>query len=244
MTKKGPEFYDDDQVFSVYREHRTRSEVPNDSMEQPALWDLIGNVRGLSVLDLGCGDARVAKIFEEKGASRYVGIEGSQRMAEAARANLTPGFSEVRQLWLEDFVPEKGAYDLVVSSLALHYLEDLGSMLSKACESLRAGGRMVFSVEHPVITSCNRSLANTTIRESWIIDDYFTRGPREVKWLGNSVVKVHRTVEDYLQLLREAGFAFEQLSEAEPRRELFSDAGHFARRSRIPLFLVVAAVKR
>ena len=241
MTKKGPEFYDDAEVFNVYREQRTRSEVPNDSMEQPALWELIGDPRGLEVLDLGCGDAGVARIFQQRGASRYLGIEGSERMAEAAKANLTPGFSEVRQLWMEDFVPSIGAFDLVVSSLAFHYLEDLGSVLSKARKSLRLGGRLVFSVEHPVITSCNRSLEHTTIRESWIVDNYFTRGAREVKWLGNTVVKVHRTVEDYLRLLREAGFVFEELREAEPKRELFNDADHYARRCRIPLFLVLSA---
>jgi hypothetical protein len=99
----------------------------------------------------------------------------------------------------------------------------------------------VFSVEHPVITSCARGWDSRRPRSDWLVDDYFVTGRRESDWLGARVVKYHRTVEDYVRLVQEAGFCLDRLSEARPRPERFHSEAEFRRRSRIALFLIVAA---
>ena len=53
----------------------------------------------------------------------------------------------------------------------------------------------MFSVEHPVITSCDRAWQGQGQRQDWIVDDYFDNGPRVTQWLGGQVTKNHRTVE-------------------------------------------------
>jgi SAM-dependent methyltransferase len=243
MTRSGPDFYDVEKVFETYSDHRKRSDNPNETIEQPILWELIGDPSGLSVLDLGCGDAGVAKRFKAQGARRYVGIEGSARMVGRAKNQIEPGFSEIRHLRLEDCVPELDQYDLVISSLAIHYLEDLKTLFSKVRSSLRSGGRLVFSVEHPVITACNKSLEESPIRGAWLVDAYFERGARSVRWMGDEVTKYHRTVQDYLDLLLETGFLLERLRESDPPRQKFADPGLWSRRRRIPLFLLISARK-
>ena len=55
--------------------------------------------------------------------------------------------------------------------------------------------------------------------------------------------KYHRAVEDYFAALQRAGFVVEQLREARPRREHFQDTETYERRKRIPLFLILAALK-
>jgi hypothetical protein len=54
-------------------------------------------------------------------------------------------------------------------------------------------------------------------------------------------LKYHRTVEDYVSLVQQAGFRLDALREARPRAELFASRAEWYRRSRIPLFLLLAA---
>ena len=72
--------------------------------------------------------------------------------------------------------------DLVVCRMALHYVSDLGAVLDKVHDWLRPGGRLVITVVHPVITSNDSGNANDEPRQHWIVDDYFTGGPRTRSW--------------------------------------------------------------
>jgi SAM-dependent methyltransferase len=243
MTKNGPDFYDQSQVFNIYSAHRSRPESPNETMEQPILWNLIGDVHGQSVLDLGCGEAKVAKRFKDAGAKSYLGVDGSKNMIEQAQLNCEAGFSAVTCSWLEDFSSEHNSFDLIISSLALHYIEDLDATFKTIFKALKPGGRFIFSVEHPVITSSNKALENTALRQSWIVDDYFLRGERSVLWMGDEVKKYHRTIEDFLNLLTDNGFNFKRLRESDPPKNKFTDVDLLYRRRRIPLFLFLSAEK-
>jgi hypothetical protein len=101
---------------------------------------------------------------------------------------------------------------------------------------------VVFSVEHPVITS-HDSLAPGQRRADWTVDDYFITGRRETNRLGSRVIKFHHTVEDYFLTLQAAGFVVERLRESRPNRLNFADEREYARRCRISLFLFLAARK-
>jgi hypothetical protein len=76
-----------------------------------------------------------------------------------------------------------------------------------------------------------------------VVDGYFSTGIRVTNWMGGTVQKYHRTIEDYVRLLQSAGFRLDALCEAHPRREHFQDESTYARRMRIPLFLIIAAQK-
>lgn len=243
MNKTGPEFYDTEEVFNYYINHRTKTTTPNETIEQPILWQLIGDPRGLKILDLGCGDARVAKKFKALGASKYLGIDGSRRMIELAKQNTDGGFSDVQLSSFADCSLAKNEFDLVVSSLAFHYAEDLKVLFQKIYASLKPGGRFIFSVEHPVITSNNQSLEQSPIRQAWLVDNYFIRGPREVKWMGDVVTKYHRNVEDYFNLIFDCGFTLQSFKESEPSEINFTDQALLDRRRRIPLFLIFSVKK-
>jgi len=238
---EGGAFYDDPAVFATYRAHRRSPTNPNDLVEEPTFLELLGPVRGLRVLDLGCGDAAFGRRLLDQGCRSYVGVDASRNMVEAARRTLhgTPGV--VRHDRIEDFSAEAGSLNVVVSRLALHYVDDLAAIVGHVHRMLVPGGRLVFSIEHPVITSCDRGWDQSGPRGSWLVDDYFLTGRRETHWLGARVVKYHRTIEDYVGLVQRADFRLDSLREARPRPELFASPTEFQRRSRIPLFLLVAA---
>jgi SAM-dependent methyltransferase len=163
-------------------------------------------------------------------------------MLALARQTLAGTRGQLQYAHIEAFeVPAFEGFDVVVSRLALHYVEDLPSVLRRVHRALVAGGRLVLSVEHPVITSCDRGWGGRGPRADWLVDDYFVTGRRETSWLGGRVVKFHRTIEDYLVALESAGFAWEALREPGPQRPAFASEAEFRRRQRIPLFLLLAA---
>jgi SAM-dependent methyltransferase len=234
MVYEGPAFYDDDAIFQTYMSRRGRQNNPNDTLEKPVIMELIGDFMGKGVLDLGCGDAALGREALAKGCQTYLGIEGSRNMVEAAHRPLLEPVAK------SSTPPSRNgnirqAFDLVVSRLALHYIQDLSAVFRQVFHSLAVGGRFVFSVEHPVITSCDRSRQGDSLRQDWIVDDYFDTGQRTTTWMGGQVVKYHRTVENYFVDLQQAGFIVESLREAEPQRDQFGeDDETYQRRKRIP----------
>ncbi|MEJ8546305.1 class I SAM-dependent methyltransferase [Brevibacillus borstelensis] len=141
---------------------------------------------------------------------------------------------------IEEWTFPGGRFDLALSRLVIHYIEDLDSLFRCVYQALRPGGRILFSVEHPVITS---TLQTAGTRTSWLVDHYFVNGPRQQQWMGGTVCKYHRTIEDYFLALQKAGFAVEQLRESRPLRESFLHQETYERRLRIPLFLLLCAKK-
>lgn len=243
MVYDGPAFYDDDAIFNTYMARRNRSDNPNDTLEKPIILELVGDLTNRRILDLGCGDAAFGREALTKGSQTYLGIEGSHNMVEAAQKNLAGTTGTVVQATIEDWDYPSEAFDLVVARLVFHYVEDVAAVFNRIYTATLGGGRLVFSVEHPVITSCDRAWQGNGPRQDWIVDNYFNTGRRITSWMGGQVVKYHRTVEDYFLGLQRAGFVIESLREATPQRERFEQEDTLRRRQRIPLFLIIAGRK-
>lgn len=204
--------------------------------------ELIGDVAGKNILDLGCGDARFAAelMSREREGATYTGIEGSVNMIQAANESVKGLNARIEQAFMEDWTYPAGAYDLVISRLAVHYIEDVESLFRNIYNTLKEDGTFVFSVEHPVITS---TLQPSGTRTDWVVDQYFVEGYREQQWLGGSVKKMHRSIESYFMALQRAGFHVEHLRESAPQRAYFVNEETYLRRQRIPLFLFLGVRK-
>ena len=229
--------------METYTSRRALPTSPNETIEYPIFRELLGEVGDLDVLDLGCGAAEFGRELLDKGIRSYVGLEASAKMASLAEGRLKGLNAGVVRSTIEayDFAPT--SFGLVISQLVLHYVQDLLTTFEHIYRTLEPGGRFIFSVEHPVITSCSRSLESSERRTAWLVDDYFKTGERSHPWMGKEVVKYHRTVEDYFFALQEVGFTVETLRESRPRQENSVDAQEYERRLRIPLFIFFVARK-
>ena len=243
MSYEGPQFYDNAAVFQTYMQHRQSPDNPNDTLEKPIMLALLGSVSGAHLLDLGCGDAALGKTLLAQGAASYLGLDGSHNMVERAQQTLAGTVGQVRQADIRAWPYPPNTFDCVLSRLALHYIEDVIHVFQQVFQTLRPAGVFVFSVQHPVITSCDRAWQGCGVRQAWIVDDYFHSSRRITHWLGEQVVKYHRTVEEYFLGLQTAGFVVERLRESRPERQWFAHEETYERRTRIPLFLFLAARK-
>lgn len=243
MGTAGPTFYDDETVFATYKQGRQRTDNPNDTLEKPVILELIGDIASKSVLDLGCGDAAIGREFLQGGATAYLGLDGSAKMVALATQTLAGSVGRVIQQPIEDWHYPPATFDRVLARLVLHYVADFPTLCAKVWQTLRPGGKFVFSVEHPVITSTDRGWVKGGARQDWLVDHYFDTGLRVTDWMGGRVEKYHRTVEDYFTSLQRAGFIIEHLREASPQRQYFQEEQTYLRRKRIPLFLLMAGRK-
>jgi trans-aconitate methyltransferase len=244
MEFRGAAAYDEEEFYENYMKRRNRQESPNNIIEKPILLEMIGNVAGKRLVDLGCGDAEIGIELLQQGAAAYLGVEGSKNMAAAAAENLEGTAGQVLHASMEEWQPQKEQYEVVLSRFALHYLADLSSVFTKVHDSLVRGGKFIFSVQHPVLTSSAKSAEASGRRSDWVVDDYFHQGERVEHWIGKKVIKYHRTTEEYFQLLLQAGFTVDDLREGTPRGENFSSREEYERRMRIPLVLLISGTKR
>lgn len=235
-------FFDKANIQEIYQAHRKRLDNPNDTLENPVFLELAGALQHLDIIDLGCGDALFGQEALAKGAGSYLGIELSKEMVELAKANLLGTTGKVRHERIEDWRAEPEQANLACSRLSLNYIEDLSPVFREVYKALRAGGRFVVSIEHPVISS-NYAHVETGLRTSWVVDDYFKSGARVHTWHGEEVTKYHHTLEGWLWLFKDAGFQILDIRESHPQKENFQDIDEYERRLRIPLFLFVSAQK-
>ncbi|MFJ9031004.1 methyltransferase domain-containing protein [Streptomyces sp. NPDC102274] len=118
--------------------------------ERPAMLSLAGDVAGRRLLDAGCGSGPLFAALRDRGAL-VTGIDSSAGMLELARRRLGAE-AALHVADLSNPLPfADGAFDDVLASLVLHYLEDWGPTLTEMRRVLRPGGRLITSVQHPFV---------------------------------------------------------------------------------------------
>ncbi|SDL70676.1 class I SAM-dependent methyltransferase [Tessaracoccus oleiagri] len=116
---------------------------------RPAMLDLVGDVRGRHVLDIGCGAGPLAADLVERGA-RVSGFDSSPAMLEIARRRLGDR-ADLRVADLGEPLPyDDESFDVACAALVLHYLRDWEGPLAEIRRVLRPGGRLVAAVNHPL----------------------------------------------------------------------------------------------
>jgi SAM-dependent methyltransferase len=124
---------------------------PLPALEEPVFRAAVGDVRGLSVVDLGCGTGRHAIWLAGCGAA-VTAIDFSEGML--AEASAKPGAERVRFLTHDLHQPlpfPDGAFDLALSGLVLEHLRNLRGFFAEVRRVLIPGGRAVVSAMHPAM---------------------------------------------------------------------------------------------
>jgi SAM-dependent methyltransferase len=234
--------YDQPAFFDAYARMRRSVEGLDGAGEWPAVRALLPDLNGRSVVDLGCGYGWFCRWARKQGAARVLGLDLSEKMLAVARDAETDAGILYERADLETLSLPEGAFDLAYSSLAFHYVEDAARLYAQIRRSLEPGGRLVFSIEHPIYMAPAhpRWLAHEGVM-TWPVDGYLLEGPRTTDWLGARVVKHHRTVGTTLNLLIASGFTIEHVEEFCPTPEQIAARPELADEVQRPMFLLVRA---
>ncbi|MBV8813848.1 MAG: class I SAM-dependent methyltransferase [Verrucomicrobia bacterium] len=236
--------YDEPEFFAEYSRLPRSIHGLAAGLEWTTFQGLLPDLHDQRVLDLGCGFGWHCRYAREQGARTIVGVDISERMLEHARVTTRGSGIEYCRCAIEDINFSANEFDIVISSLALHYVEAFDLVCRKVYHCLASNSLFVFSVEHPIFTALPAQdwyYGPTGERLHWPVDNYQEEGRRQTNWLTDDVIKYHRTLATYVNTVIESGFWIKRLEEPKPAPEL-TDPGEKDELRR-PLFLVIAAVK-
>ncbi|MDG4848541.1 class I SAM-dependent methyltransferase [Peribacillus frigoritolerans] len=238
--------YDDANFFSAYEQMPRSVKGLEAAGEWHVLKELMPNLRNKTVLDLGCGFGWHCRFAREQQASSVVGVDISDNMLQRAREKTDDPFISYIKMPIEDIDFSSSEFDVVISSLAFHYIKSYEAICKKVHDCLKPGGTFVFSVEHPIFTSRNEQVWYDDDHGNhlhWPVDNYQYEGVRETTFLTENVVKYHRTISTYMNDLIGAGFSIKAVKEPMPSDDMLKSVPEMKDENRRPMFLMISAVK-
>ncbi len=240
--------FDNETFFNGYKALRESDCNANDLIEQPAMRKLLPDLNGKSVLDLGCGYGHNCVDFVNRGANRVVGIDISEKMLAVAEKESVNDKIEYRNMSMTDISKLAETFDFIYSSLAFHYVKDFDTFAKDMYSVLNAGGQLLFSQEHPIITATVDGAGHFNKDEngnriSYTFSNYNQSGERKIHWYVDGVVKYHRTFSDIITALAKAGFVIEEVCEPVPEEWAIQKLPTLAKEYIKPNFLIVKARK-
>lgn len=204
---------------------------------------LFPDLHGKSVLDLGCGYGWHCKFAAENGAKTVLGIDQSEKMITEAQRRNADSHIEYRICGITEYDYPAESFDLVISNLVLHYIEDLDAVYRMIHKTLKCGGKFLFNIEHPTFTAgVNQQwVMDGNKALYWPVDNYFYPGLRATDFLGCKVQKYHHTLTQILNGLILSGFSIDAVEEAMPPVQWQAQMPDEMHR---PMMLLVSAIKK
>lgn len=210
--------------------NRSEPILLSDFTARPFLLKWAEPVRGLDVLDLGCGEGYFARGLKRRGAGSILGIDVSEEMIgrateREAQEQLGIRYRSGDAADLEDVASE--SFDLCVAVFLFNYLnlEQTRHTMREVHRVLRPGGRFIFAVPHPSLPFLGENVAPFYFdqkeagyysgRDSQFEGEIWRKDGKSVR-----VRCVHKNMEDYFTALAAAGFtSMPQISELRATEE-------------------------
>jgi ubiquinone/menaquinone biosynthesis C-methylase UbiE len=213
----------------------------NRCIEIPAMTSILKKiVIGKKVLDMGCGSGLMTKKIS-KWKVNVTGLDISKTMIEIARKE-NPGINFIHaDARSTPFEPS--GFDIISSSLMIHYFKDLDGVFKEVSRILLSGGSFVFSFHHPF----NEIIECKNIKDAYKFNlkNYFE--PFKYEWDMMKEMKMksyHHTFENIVQNLAKNGLFIKKIIEPKPSPKTKSiDEISYNFTSRLPSFCIIHAVK-
>lgn len=243
--------YDDKEFSKKYDELRIekRGLNANDLIEIPAFRNVMPDVKGKKILDLGCGHGENDKYYKELGAKSILGLDISTHMIDIANKYNKLSDIDYKVMAMEDIGQINDKFDIVISSLAFHYIQDYNKLLKDIYNLLNKEGYLIFSQEHS-FTTCikyteNVKKGHTIIDDKYfgLFSDYNRLGIRTKEWFEKNVIKYHRTFTEIINELVKNGFYVERIEEPVATQDALNKNPKYINQLDRPFFLIIKAKK-
>jgi ubiquinone/menaquinone biosynthesis C-methylase UbiE len=212
---------------------RAGYDVYRDALNTPAFFASLPDVRGLSGLDIGCGEGHNTRLLARRGA-RMTAIDIAEVFIAHARAEEArdPLGIDYRVASAVALPFADAAFDFATAFMCIMDIPETDRVLGEAHRVLEPGGFLQFSITHPCFDTPHRRNLRRADGTTYAIEvgDYFrepdgaiaewtfSAAPPAVR-LGAPPFKVprfNRTISDWLNLLVGAGFLLENVAEPRP----------------------------
>ena len=240
--------FDNEIFFKEYRKLRERENNANNLFEIPALTSLLPELKGKTILDLGCGSGERCADYIKRGAVKVTGVDISEKMLSVAQSENHDPHITYLKMPMEDIEAINDTFDMVISSLAFHYVEDFQGVVSNVYRLLNESGIFIFSQEHPLTTCYSGTGDRWTRNENGKklhanISNYCVEGRKESKWFVEGVLRYHRMFSTIVNTLADSGFRILKMVEPYPTEEILQEHPEYYDLYHKPDFLIIKAIK-
>lgn len=236
--------YDNEHFFEKYNQMNRSQKGLAGAGEWSTLKPMLPDFTGKTVLDLGCGYGWHDRYAIDNGARSVIGVDMSEKMLAMAKSKTKTDKIMYLHNDITEVEFEQNRFDIVLSSLALHYVPSFDEVVQQVSRYLKPQGTFIFSVEHPIFTAQGREEWNYDRNgkiKDFPVDNYFYEGKRETDFLGETVVKYHKTLTTYLNGLLKNNFQITQVVEPMPPKNMMDLPG-MKDEMRRPMMLIISAV--
>lgn len=240
------DIYDDESFFKAYSEMNRSKGGLNAAGEWHQLRKMLPDFHGKRVLDLGCGYGWHCRYAADHGATEVIGIDASTKMIQQAKSMTDQPQIHYQVMDMMAIGQLPGHFDVVISSLAIHYVADYDVLVKLIHDKLTSAGKLIMSVEHPIFTAEGHEewiLDDNGQPQYWPVDHYFDESKRITDFLGHPVQKYHRTLTTYLNTLLNNGFNLDQIIEPTPTNQMLAESQEMRNELRRPMMLLISATK-
>lgn len=246
--KKIQNVYDNKEFFDNYKAMRDAKINANELIEIPIIKKMIPDVKGKSVLDLGCGAGEMSRYLASLGAKSVLGIDISKNMIKEAKLSTNYENVKFKICALEDINKIKDKFDVVYSSLAFHYVQDYQKLMQDISGMLNENGILVFSQEHPLSTSTiypqsGQKYIEVEGKRYFLLSDYNNTSKREMHWNIDNVVKYHRNFEVLINGIIEAGMNILEVRESTADKKAIKLVEKYKYQKDKPYYVFIKAQK-
>lgn len=178
--------------------------------------DLLGSVKGATVLEVGCGSGHSIARVVEMGATSVYGIDLSTKQIELAtelnRMQIDSGRVRLIEAPMERPLDLRDI-DLIFSIQAIGWTRDPAATFHNLASYLRPGGRLVWSWGHPLFHKVLYQDGKLVIHDS-----YFNEQSQfSVGWSGSDgAIMQTRTIAAWFRYMTDAFFTIRSYLELEP----------------------------
>ena len=207
-----------DHIAQWYDESVRTNSLIHD-LVMPVIFELLGDIRGLHICDLACGQGIIARRLAQSGATVVAVYLSTKLLYIAQREEVsTPlGIKYIHDDAQLLSTVEDATFDDVLCNMALMDIPDISAVFRSIQRILRFRGRFVFSMTHPCfLTPGSRWLDQEDGTKSRIVHSYFD----EVFWRSDNPAGVrgqvgayHRMLSTYVNALFAAGLTLERMIE-------------------------------
>lgn len=247
MSKQN--IYDKKEFFDGYQNMREQQINANNLIEKPQMQEMLPkDVSGMTILDLGCGAGGLSKMLSDAGAKYVLGTDISKNMINEANKMAVKGKLEFKVMAMEEIDQIHKKFDMVVSSLAFHYVKDFEKLIKDISNLLKPNGLLVFSQEHPmrvcrVYSNEQSKQIDIDGKHYFLISDYQNMGKRVYNWYGTNVEKYHRTMEYIINTLCNSNLNIEHIMPSYATKKAIKLVDKYKYQVDLPYFLYIRAKK-
>ena len=247
MSKQN--IYDKKEFFDGYQNMREQQINANNLIEKPQMQEMLPkDVSGMTILDLGCGAGGLSKMLSDAGAKYVLGTDISKNMINEANKIAVKGKLEFKVMAMEEIDQIHKKFDMVVSSLAFHYVKDFEKLAKDISNLLMPNGLLVFSQEHPmrvcrVYTNEQSKQVDIDGKHYFLISDYQNMGKRVYNWNGTNVEKYHRTMEYIINTLSNSNLNIEHIMPSYATQKAIKLVDKYKYQADLPYYLYIRAKK-